>query len=798
MQTRINQAVPHPVKTAVLIAALVALVLTAIGFTLVMVQMQSAVAAYLSGQSHWSRAQVASVHHLSEYADAGDVTDLALAESWLTVLRADMAARRAMEGPQLDFEAARRNLIRGGNHPADITEMVWLYRLAQDTAYLSESAEVWRQSDPYVDELGEIADRLEAVWSEPVPNTERLDELRQQLSELNMEMGELTRRFRLSMTSAARSLSGLLSVVSIGFMLSTALLAWFLCWRLVRIQRGSERKFRAIFEHAAVGIAQVDHSGRVLDVNPALCDILKFTSRQILGMRYKELVHPDDWSVGRDQVHALVEGSLSNYTLEQRFVTGDGGSVWVRLTASVVHGSQSGTPYYLVILEDVSESRRLTVELSYQSTHDALTGLFNRRAFERRLVESLGRARKEQAEHALCLVNLDQFKIVNDTSGHSAGDQLLRRVVGILRRTLREGDMLARLGGDEFGIILENCDLGTASTVAEKVRSAIAATSFTWMGRSYNVSCSIGLVPITQTALDVESVLRAADLACDLAKEQGRNRVYMSDEDDQQLAEHHSQMEWLNRIRSAIEEDRMFLDAQLIAPTLDCDGLRYEVLVRLLNEAGEVVPPAVFLPAAERFGAAHQIDRWVIEHAFRQLADHPDHLDLLEACHINLSGRSFDHPDFDDFVLQSLRRYRIPPGKICFEITETAAVNNLLDAVSFMETLGKHGCSFALDDFGTGLSSFSYLRRLPVSILKIDGVFVRDIATDETDLAMVRAINEIGQTLNKKTIAEFVENDATRAILGDMGVDYVQGFGIHRPSRFEEVLKVGAKARITP
>lgn len=775
-----------------MIAALLVLVLIAIGFIVAVVQMQSGVASFLSGQSHWSRAQVATVHHLNDYAERGSPQDLIAARRWLSVLRADMIARQAMEGPELEFETARRALIEGGNHPSDVTTMIWLYRLFRDTAYLSEAAEVWRESDRYVRELDRMANQLESIWATPEPDPSQLQAIHGRLAEFNISMEDLTSRFRIAMTDASRSLSQLLIFVSIGFLLLISLLAWLLCWRLVRLQRGSEQKFRAIFEQAAVGIAQVDGTGKILDINPALCTILNYSRSQIMGMRYKELVHPDDWELGRDQVRSLVAGTLDNYTLEQRFRCGEGKTVWVRLTASVVHRPDQAKPYYLVILEDISESRRLSVELSYQATHDALTGLFNRRAFERRLVESLARARKEQTAHALCLLNIDQFKIVNDTSGHSAGDHLLRQVVGILRHTLREGDMLARLGGDEFGIVLEGCDLETASMVAEKLRAAVAGIPFSWRGRNYNVSCSIGLVPLSPAAPDIETVLRAADIACDLAKEKGRNRVYLSSEDDQQLAEHQGQMEWLNRIHTALAEDRFFLDAQLIVPSLNNHGLRYEVLIRLRNEEGDIVPPGVFLPAAERFGAVHQIDRWVIEHVFERLSVHPRHLETLESCHINLSGRSFDHPDFDAFVLEALDRYRIPPEKICFEITETAAVNNLVDAISFMEVLGKRGCSFALDDFGTGLSSFSYLRRLPVSYLKIDGVFVRDIETDETDLAMVRAINEIGQTLNKKTIAEFVENDGTRAILGEMGVDYVQGFGVHRPSRFEELLKSGS------
>ncbi|MDQ2076993.1 bifunctional diguanylate cyclase/phosphodiesterase [Marinimicrobium sp. ABcell2] len=798
-QTALGKQTPYRLKILGLVTGLIALVILAAGFTLATVQIQAAASAYIAGQSVWSRAQVASVHYLYRYAEEGQPDALASARVWLDIPLADREARLAMEARPIDRDLARQALIRGQNHPDDVGRMIWLFRYFSDFAYFRSAMEVWRDSDQYILELQGIANTMEAEWASFEPNREQLDELSERLAQVNDELGLLAMQFRLAMTDASRWMTRILSVVSVGFLFIIALLVWLLGWGLVRALRGSEHRFRAIFEQAAVGMAQVARDGRILDVNHALCKVLDYPKPGLLALRYRDLVHPEDWDVARKKAARIVAGEVDNYTLEQRLLKAEGTPLWVRLTVSTVTPPGGAEPYYIVILEDVSESRRLSVELNYQASHDALTGLYNRWAFERRLSDALQRARTEGTQHALCFIDLDQFKLINDTSGHFAGDHMLRQVVEVFRQTLGEHDMLARLGGDEFGVILENRDLDTAAAIAEQVRQNLSESEFVWQERRYTLNCSMGLVPILPTTPDSEGLLRAADIACFLAKEQGRNRIYVSRENDEQLAEHRGQMEWLTHLREALQENRLFLEAQLITPSVPGkSGLRYEVLVRLRNAQGEVVPPGMFLPAAERFGAAPAIDRWVIEEVFSQLAAHPAHLKGLDACHVNLSGRSFDQPDFQAFVLDALDRHQVPGNKICFEITETAAVNNLVGAITFMETLGQRGCSFALDDFGTGLSSFSYLRRFPVDFLKIDGVFVRDMATDETDLAMVRAINDIGQTLNKITIAEFVEDETILELLCEMGVDYLQGFGIHRPSSFIELLEGGPATGTQP
>lgn len=765
-----------------LVAALAA------GFSVTVVQIQSAIAAYIGGQSAWSRAQLATIHHLDGYAETGHADALERARDRLAVPLGGLAARRAMEATPADSAAARAGLLQGLNDPEDIGQMIWLFRLFAGTPIFQEAVQVWWESDTHLLELVTLADQLENEWQSTDPSLAEIARLRVQLNDVNHRLAPLTEDFRRAMTDASRVMRRILSLSSVAFLLTLGLIAGLLGWLLLRTITAAERKFRATFDQAAVGMAQVDATSHLLDVNQALCEILRYPKQQLLGVRYHDLVHPDDWEIGREPRREIQAGRLDSYTLEQRLLCRDGDSVWVKLTVSLMKETSDYSPRYVAIVEDVSESRRLSTELNHQATHDALTGLANRRAFERSLAEALRKARTENSTHALCFLDLDQFKIVNDTSGHAAGDHLLCQMADLLQRNLREGDLLARLGGDEFAIILQGCNLDRARPITEKLRQAIADTTFAWEDTTFSPTCSIGVVTVTAESADTGSLLRAADIACYLAKEQGRNRVHLIHEDDRQLAERRGEMKWLSRIHDALAEERIFLDAQRLVSLTQPEKLRYEVLVRLIDEQGATIPPGAFLPAAERFGAAHRIDRWVIEHVCAQLAAHPEHLARLEACHINLSGRSFDQPDFLDFVIDALERHALPAEKLCFEITETAAVKNLLDITSFMETLSKRGCTFALDDFGAGLSSFGYLRRLPVDCLKIDGLFVRDIANDDTDLAMVRAINEIGQTLKKMIVAEFVETDEALELLREMGVHYAQGYGVHRPCRFKTLL----------
>jgi len=427
-------------------------------------------------------------------------------------------------------------------------------------------------------------------------------------------------------------------------------------------------------------------------------------------------------------------------------------------------------------------------ELTYQANHDPLSGLINRRGFGRHLRQAMESVQCEQAKHVFCYLDLDQFKIINDTCGHIAGDELLRQLGHLLKNNIRSHDVLARLGGDEFGILMEHCNIDHASQVAQNLIDKIGAYRFIWNDQLFTVGVSIGIAPLTEKTQTASDILRNADIACYAAKNAGRSclRVYEEGVSDFELI--HGDMEWTTKINQALEENRFCLYGQEIKSIQsDETELHYEVLLRMQNADGSLTAPGLFLPAAERFHLITKIDRWVIETHFRYLFEHPEHLQRLSLCTINLSGPSLTTPGFQQKVVDYLEQYQIPAKKICFEITETAAISNLSDATSFIETLRNKGCRFALDDFGTGLSSFAYLKYLPVDFLKIDGVFVKEIVNDPIDYAMVKSINEIGHVMGKKTIAEFVENDDIEEKLRSIGVDYSQGYGVAKPCPIHEL-----------
>lgn len=776
-------------KLTILVAGLCLTIILTVGFMVGVVQLQSAITAYTWGESVWSRAQIDAVHHLDQFAETGRFPELAQARQSLAIPLGDMHARIAIRSPTLNWQRARRGLLQGGNHPEDIDRMILLVRYFAWLDQLNNALTAWQQTDDLLLQLDQVGNTLDREWLTGPPDGERVQALRERLSVLDQQLQQKARDFRLAMGNASRWAASFLSVVSASFLALVALLSWFLGFRLVRLLQRTEQEYRSIFEQSAIGIIQIDTAGRIVNANQATCDILGYEPNELTWQPYRELVHPGDWDIARTERRAINHGDIDSYTTEHRLVRKDGEFLWARLTVSRVWDAPSASAYFTTVLEDISESHRLSTELSYMATHDSLTGLINRRAFERQLASHLGHVRNEGSQHALCFLDLDQFKVANDTSGHDAGDHLLRQVSDIIGKNLREADILARLGGDEFGIILENCDLDTAHHVAEKIRAALDHLVFTWQDTNHTISCSVGVVPITAESSGINALMKAADIACYAAKDSGRNRVCVMSMDDEHMASQRGQMEWLNHIQMALQHNRFFLDCQIIAPSAEPrSGLRYEVLIRLRAPDGSVVPPSAFLPPAERYGIASKIDRWVINDVFSKLSSAPEHVANLEACHINLSGRSFDQSDFTDFVVEQFTHYGVPPNKICFEITETAAVHNLLEVQNFMKRLSGMGCTFALDDFGSGLSSFGYLRRLPVTCLKIDGMFVRDIVTSKTDLAMVRAIHDIGRTMNMITVAEYVESQKAVSLLTEIGVDLLQGFWIHRPCPLDDVL----------
>ena len=434
----------------------------------------------------------------------------------------------------------------------------------------------------------------------------------------------------------------------------------------------------------------------------------------------------------------------------------------------------------VVIIHDESVQRSLNRQLTFQATHDALTGLINRYEFERRLKNVISTQNMHESVNTLCYIDLDQFKLVNDTCGHTAGDELLKQITLLLQNTLDNKGILARLGGDEFGLLLENADVNKAQNISAGLLEVIKNFHFIWNDSTFTIGASIGIAPISQNALSCEDILSNADSACYLAKESGRNRTQIFTEEDDKLLTQQREMHWVSRINHALEEDRFQLYFQEIMPLKGHEQsfiLHGEILLRMVDKEGDIVSPSNFLPAAERYNMITLIDEWVLEKSIQWLATRKEKV-LIS---VNLSGMSLSNRDFLNFVVTKIKHYNVNPELLCFEITETAAINNLSTAIHFMNVLKKLGCSFALDDFGSGLSSFSYLNSLPVDYLKIDGTFVMDIDKDPMHYAMVKSINEVGQVMGIKTIAEFAASESIIRSLRDVGVDNAQGYAIARP-----------------
>jgi len=565
---------------------------------------------------------------------------------------------------------------------------------------------------------------------------------------------------------------------------SNAKLKWEMENRILMEEelRASERRYRALYDDSPSMSTTLSTSGDILSINKLSARHLGYRRNELLGKKALMLYHEADREMAEKYLLSVDAMSDRLHRWEIRKQHRSGETIWVRETAcSIDFDSEERS--LLVVTEDISETYQLSQRLNYQERYDELTGLLNRRSFEDRLVQALQQSREENRKHALCYLDLDQFKVVNDTEGHAVGDQVTIEVAGLLKKAIRNRDVLARLGGDEIVVLIEDCELEPATTVATALKDAIHEHHFVTGENVIRVHASIGLVPVTPNSTDVANLLSMADAACYTAKEAGRNRLHVHADDDIQLLLAVGEMRWVNRINEALAEDRFQLKAQPISPMGDqgCTGDHYELLLRMTDEDGNEVGPNEFLPAAERFNLAPKIDRWVFEIAFPWLRNNPGMLDNLYMCGINISGQSLGNEEMLNFLLKELDQDHFPAEKLCIEITETAAATDIVTATHFINALRDRGCKFALDDFGTGVSSFYYLKNLPVDFLKIDGAFVRDIATNTIDRAMVRSINEIGHVMGKKTIAEFVEGTNVLETLRSIGVDFAQGYGIGRP-----------------
>jgi diguanylate cyclase (GGDEF)-like protein/PAS domain S-box-containing protein len=536
------------------------------------------------------------------------------------------------------------------------------------------------------------------------------------------------------------------------------------------------------------GVIRTEADGIIDYLNPVAEKLTGWTGEKAAGRHISEVFQVID-EMTRKPLSDPVKRCLEEKRVVESpghvlLVSADGKEYSVRDSAAPIYDRDGDALGAVVVFKDVTQLRGMEREMIYLASHDPLTGLINRREFEVRLKRAIRGARAERRQHVLLYLDLDEFKVVNDTCGHLVGDEMLKQITALLRARVRRSDILARLGGDEFGVLLEDCPLDHARQIAEEMRRTVREFRFCWRDQIFEVGVSIGLVPIGADSGDLNHVMSAADAACYVAKDSGRNRVHEYELDDTLVAERYGEMQWIHRIHRAFEDNRFRLFYQLIQPISEEAGrdLLCEVFIRMLDRNGKVIEPAAFIAAAERYHLIGSLDRWVVKTAFAALAEAQKRewsRPVLFA--INLSGMSLSEESFLTFVVEELEKSSVDSRRICFEITETAAISKLDSAMRFISVLKTKGCRFILDDFGSGLSSFAYLRDLQVDYLKIDGEFVKDMMEDRVKRAMVESINQIGHVMGIQTIAEWVETRQTLEALKELGVDYAQGYWLCRP-----------------
>ena len=634
-----------------------------------------------------------------------------------------------------------------------------LFEQATQAAVPGAEATATRVQDTYVHDLA-YGGRTWRIEAEPLPDADPAT----WLPALTFGIGVLA---SLLMATLAWSIAG------------TRSRALALASDMAAQYRQSEARFRALNEllPALVMLARADDTSLVY-ANQACRD--RFGVGDDTGsIRLVDLV--DDPAL-RDRI-ARLPGSPDGIINESAQLHGpEQLPFWATLSVSNIDLGDEA--HLLAVANDITELRVLSEELSYQAKHDSLTSLYNRREFERRLDAAITSLDAGGPAWALLYMDLDQFKLINDTSGHYAGDQLLAQLANLLLGMLPEKAVVARLGGDEFAILVEGASENDAVALAERIRTDIDGYSFGWEQRNYTISASIGVVMLRGAGLSQRTLLAHADTACYMAKERGRNRVHLFSEEDSETTQRRSEMEWAGRIRQALSDGRFLLHFQELVPLWEgerSEGVHMEMLIRLRDEKGALVPPGAFIPAAERFGLMPAIDRWVVETTLANFSRlHPSGRPI-SLCAINLSGPTFEDAAFADFVLDAIERHGVSPRHLCFEITETAAVSNMARAVEFMQRLRAAGCKFSLDDFGSGMASFGYLKNLPVDFIKIDGSFIRNIETDPVSYSIVRAVTDIGHQLGLQVIGEWVADERARDLLRGLSVDYAQGFAVHKP-----------------
>lgn len=552
--------------------------------------------------------------------------------------------------------------------------------------------------------------------------------------------------------------------------------------------KASEAKYRELFQNVTAGVFQTSLDGKFLSANPAMVRLLGYdTEEELLGLDIAKEVYMypdsrDNWSRT-----ILEKGEIRNSELVLR--KRDGTKIVVLENAQAVRSHTGEVMYFQGALTDITEAHEQSKRLSYDASHDALTGLINRREFELRVERAMEDRKVDKTEHAVCYMDLDKFKVINDSCGHVAGDELLRQLGAVLHARVRQGDTIARLGGDEFGVLLNHCTRENAILVSKNLLRAIRDFKFAWNQRQFPVGASIGLVPIDDSFANVTDVLSAADAACYQAKDRGRNQLHLYEPKDQTQGHYSGEIQWASRVKKALTNDEFILDIQPIIPVKpSARGSRYlEILVRMRDENGRQIPPGAFLPTVERYNLMGQLDSWVLKHTLAELSKESANLGAIGRVFINLSADSLLDSHFALNLSTILKQSQVPATKLCFEVTEASAMTNLTKANATINAVRELGCRFALDDFGTGVSSFAYLKALNVDYLKIDGAHIRDLANDKSDYEIVRAITHVGHALGREVIAESVESKRVLSALQEIGVDFVQGYTLAPPRPIEQI-----------
>jgi diguanylate cyclase (GGDEF)-like protein/PAS domain S-box-containing protein len=560
-----------------------------------------------------------------------------------------------------------------------------------------------------------------------------------------------------------------------------------------------ERRFSAILHSIADGIIATDNERKIQFLNPVAEEITGWKEAEAQTKSIENLI-----SIIDENTNSIIQLPAVDTPITKKSIfyfknavvkNRNGDKIPVEGTIASIRDSEKKVEGQVIAIRDVTQLREMSDKISYQASHDALTGLYNREAFSQSLKGMINSANKENRQHALIYLDLDQFKLINDTIGHAAGDELLLETTGIMKSVFRSSDVCARLGGDEFGVLLSDTDQDMAYVIAQRLHNRLSERRLIWDKTAFNIHSSIGLVTIDTASEDIHSVLAAADDACYIAKDEGGRRIRVYKTSDSTFKKRRGEMQWVTRLTRALEEDRFELFYQNIIPisqaAKETRMEKFELLIRMVDEEGNIIPPADFLPAAERYNMMPSIDRWVINTAmgmYNKVASQNGTVGKRMIFTINLSAESMADEHFLEFIQNQIKSHGVKPSDFCFEITETVTISNMTTASKFIHELKALGCTFALDDFGSGFSSFNYLKNMPVDYLKIDGSFVKDMDENAVNSAMVEAINNLGHVMGIKTIAEFVRNRQILDRLKDLGIDYAQGYEISKPQSLKELI----------